>query len=201
MKFKLPNSALVNKIIPRKKFLEKTGGTKIKQDFEKIEKIVWSYNLSPKTVNISGTEKVEEIQIFTIILKVEEIPKKAIEIMVKLIPYPILFVVEFGEKKIFSIFCKENQKFYYSDWNEKKSFDFFGNNLEEVYQNLVISFLEIRGKNFEESLKIQSRINTLRREIKSLENKIRREKQFKYKVELNRKLINLKNELKKIEGS
>jgi len=200
MNINLPDSAKIGKTVPKKKFLEKIRDGKIKRDFEKIAKIVWSYNLSPETINLNGTDKVEEIQIFAITLKIREIPKKAIEAINKLIPYPILFLLQYENEKIFAINYKEKNKFFFSNWNEDKTFDFSGKNLEEIYKNIIMSFLEVKSKTFEESLELQSRLDFLKREIKSVENKIKKEKQFKYKVELNKKLITLKEELKKIKS-
>jgi type I restriction enzyme S subunit len=77
--FNLPEIAFINKPIPKTKFLQ-TANNKIKKEFLKIEKIIWSYNLSVKTLNLQNAKDVEEIQIFTVVLKEKEIPKIRSEI-------------------------------------------------------------------------------------------------------------------------
>ena len=54
-------------------------------------KIIWKYKLSKDTINILGTNNVEEIQIFEIELKSKIIPKNILQIIDKAIPYPILY--------------------------------------------------------------------------------------------------------------
>ncbi len=199
MNINLPDIAKIEKTIPKKKFLEKIHDGKTKRDFDKIAKIVWSFNLSQKTINVNATAKIEEIQIFTLTLKTKELPKKAIEIISKLIPYPVLFIIQYENEKMLAINYKEKNKFFFSKWNEPKQINFSGNNLEEIYKNIVMSFFNIKSSNFEESFELQLKLDVLEKEIKHIENKIKKEKQFKYKVELNKKLIVLKKELEKIK--
>jgi hypothetical protein len=77
----LPDSTLVNKFIPKKKFYEKIVlSPKLQSEFiNKIQKITWKYKLSQKSIGISETDKVTEIQIFEIELKEQVIPKKNIK--------------------------------------------------------------------------------------------------------------------------
>ncbi len=197
-------NARVDKFIPKNKFYEnKALNSKIKKEFiDLIQKIIWKYKISKDTINTKSTKEVEEIQIFEIYLKKKEIPKNALKIIDKSIPYKILYHFIFEDNYLFAISVKNDNselKFNFSDWNEKKEFNFQGINLENIYQNIVLQFIDKKIKegeqNFSEIIKKDEEKKRLEREIKILENKIRKEKQFNKKVELNRKLENLRNYL------
>ena len=64
----LPKTCEVNRFIAKKKFYEHTNMSEtIKNSFvNDIEKITWDYKLAPDTLNLSKTDNVIEIEIFTI---------------------------------------------------------------------------------------------------------------------------------------
>ena len=202
MNFSLPNQSLVNKFIPKNKFFTHGSvNSKIKQSFiDCISKITWLYKLSKDTVNIEGTESVEEIQIFNIELKDMNIPKNVLSIIDKNIPYPILYYFTFDDNYAYGITLKDSslQKYYFSDWNEAINFDFSGNTLEHVYQKIVRSFIEKDTKTdlkFEKLLSNSIAREKLEKQINILRNKIKNEKQFKKQVEIHKKIAQIQQEL------
>jgi len=189
----LPQSCKVNRFIPKKTFIDKISNGKA--IFKDIEKITWAYKLSPKTINIPNTPIVEEIHIFDISLKTKEIPKKALNEIKKLIPYPILFVLRYEDSYAYAISLLDEQKYYFTEFNEPVEFNFSDTNLEKVYQNIVKKFLknisqdiDTSNMDFKQTVDIDNQIATLTKEIKALENKIKKEKQFKKQLELSREL-------------
>ena len=100
---------------------------------------------------------------------------------------------------------KENNKaenYYFSDWNETIDFDFFGTDLEKVYQKLVKAFIRTdigSTKDFNELVSLDNKIKSLKNEISMLENKIKNEKQFNRKVDINKILLDKKQQLKETE--
>lgn len=195
MEFNLPKNSLVDKFIPKNKFFTKTIiNTKLKDEFtSKISKITWKYKLSPETLSISKTNNIEEIQIFEIELKEKIIPKNVLKIIDKLIPYPILYYFKFEDSEVFWITLKweDNWKYYFSDWDEKIFFNFHWINLEIVYQNIIKSFIKdvkVESTDFKELIEKDNQISILKNEIQALKNKVKQEKQFNKKVELNKLL-------------
>ena len=89
----LPLNAKVNKFIPKNKFYEMTTvSTGVRKEFvDLIERITWIYKLSEDTIGASKTNKVEEIQIFEVLLKKKQLPKNAVRLITRNIAYPILF--------------------------------------------------------------------------------------------------------------
>ena len=194
---KLPISTHVNRVIPKNRFLQEAN-SKIKKEFGQIEKIIWQNNLSPKTINIEADEKIEEIQIFSIHLKEKLIPKNALSHIQKLIPYPILFILQYKDAFAYAIIYEK--KLYLKEWSKTIDIDFHAPTTQALMQNIVKSFLSLKTNDFAKSLKLQKQIVALEKEIKHLKSQIKKEKQFKYKVELNKRLLECKRELERFRN-
>lgn len=198
--FNLPNQAFIDKFLPKKTFEEKViNGKKV---FKDISKITLKYKLSPNTINIEKTQNIAEILIFEIILNEKNIPKNAIKTIDELVIFPKLYVFKYKDDFCYGIFYKEEKKYFFSNWNETKEFNFNHTNLEKVYENLIKIFFKSEAStiqnDFRKSFQIENKIQNLKKEIEVLENKIKKEKQFKNQLELNKKLNPLKIELQTI---
>ncbi len=197
---KLPKECNVNKFIPKKTFYEKIGiNNAIKNDFTNyIEKIVWMYKLSEENINISKTDKVEEIEIFEIELKDKKIPKNILKVISKSIPYKILFILKYLQEFCYVV---AEEEIYSTEWNKEIKFDFIGYNLTNVYEKIIKTIIEKEdsNSNLEEILEKEKRINELNNQIEQLTNKMNKEVQFKKKVELNQKIRSLKGKLEEIK--
>jgi len=203
---KLPESAKVNKFIPKTQFYNRVFITKkLKDDFiNKVQKIVWKYKLAEDTINIKKTEKVEEIQIFDIELKEKTILKNILQIIDKVIPYPILFIINFQDEKQYAVSLKESNTingYYFSEWNEEIDFDFTGASLEKVYQKIIKKFIKgikEEKKDFNDIIEEDNKVKNLKSDIQILGNKLAKEKQFNRKVEINKELLKQKQKLEDI---
>lgn len=198
--FNLPNQAFIDKFLPKKTFEEKViNGKKV---FKDISKITLKYKLSPNTINIEKTQNIAEILIFEIILNEKNIPKNAIKIIDELVIFPKLYVFKYKEEFCYGIFYKEEKKYFFSNWNETKEFNFNHTNLEKVYENLIKIFFKSEAStiqnDFKKSFEIENKIQNLKKEIEVLENKIKKEKQFKNKLLLSGQLTPLKTQLQTI---
>lgn len=204
----LPQEAVVNKQIPKKKFYEKAAlSSRMQKEFvDKIQKITWKYKLAEETLGISKTETVTEIQIFDIELKEEAIPTHVLKVIDKFIPYQIIYRFIYQENKAYGITLKDSNRvesYYFSDWNDELQFDFTGITLEKVYQKLVKAFINITEKDddsFHEIISRDTRIRELEKEIDRLQSKMKKEKQFNRQVEINKILLGKKAELNTIIG-
>lgn len=207
--FNLPNETFVNRFISKSKFFEKAKVTsKIQQEFaDAIARITWAYKLSENTINISGTENIEELQIFNIKLKKQEIPKNTLKVIDKAIPFAILYVFEFDNNFAYGITIKENteQRYFFSDWNKELNFDFTGNTIEHVYQKAIKLFinnktgLAVKNQTFEHVLEKEKQLAVLDKEITSLQKKVRVEKQFNKQVAFNKALKSKRKEKENLE--
>jgi len=214
--FNLPERTLYNRRIPKNKFYEKLkANTRLKDMFvNQVDYILWKHKLSKETISLDPTDDVQEIQIFEIHLKQRELSREVLENIDKAIPYPILHVLIYGDEvRLVMAFKQRNQNdenrfvinaYYESEWkpiNKLPSNLINGLNLQAVYENMVRSLMGT-GSDAVEDLKAaverQNTIEKLKRECTKLESKIRSEKQFNRKVELNLELQRKKKELSKL---
>lgn len=194
----LPKECIVDKFIPKKIFYEKVSlSTNLKQEFvDKIDKIYWKYKISEDTLNISKTENVEEIEIFELTLKEKVNCQNIIKVITKNIPYIILFEICYKDEVQYAI--KHNDDIYFTNWNEKIDFNFNGIDLNAVYENIIRSVTNIseQSNNIDEELEKDKKLKEIQKEIERLESKIKAEKQFNKKVELNQQINKMMHLLK-----
>lgn len=202
--FDLPSSTKVDRIIPKTKFYERTHiSTAIRDEFTGIiGRITWLHKLAPSTLNIEATDRVEELQIFLVELKTRDIPSKALSVIDKSIPYPILFVLRHENDTCYIIQHKLDsaRRYYKTEWNQLPQISFTGLNLETIYQRIITSFIQVdddstEEKSFEEVIATNTQREQLQKEISALENKIRSERQFSKKVALNTELQQKRRQL------
>jgi hypothetical protein len=203
--FNLPKSTSVDKFIPKTAFYNKLNiATSVKEEFvNTIDKITWKNKLSEETLGITKTDDIEEIQIFELILKSKNIPKNVIRTIAKNIPYPILFKIIYKEEFYYSIGLYENKKLvdlYFSEWNDDLNLNFSGINLSLVYEKIVKELIKEQQneQKFDIIIETSNKKKNLEKEITLLQSKIRSEKQFNKKVELNKQLFQKKTELEEI---
>lgn len=212
----IPDRALVNRRIPKSKLYKQIGvDTNLERKFiDEIENIIWKYKLSKETTNLQPTNKVEEIQVFEILLKEKYISIEILENIDRTIPYPILFLLRYKDEVKLAIAYKERNKidenkmvvntYYQTKWMKQHELDvdiLKGLNLEEVYNNLIRQLIPIENtlkEDLEKLIELNERIESLKKEIKTLEKKIKREVQFNRKVYLNIELQKKKKELEQL---
>jgi len=213
---KLPSSTLVNRKIPKSKFYEKLQANhQLKELFtQQVESIVWKYKLSKDTIRLEPKGDIEEIQVFEIYLKQMSYSQDILRSMDKAIPYPILHVLIHEDQAKLAIAYKERNQndenkfvvhsYHESEWQliDELQFEFIqGLDLKAVYENIIRNLLAIKVKPDTElavALERQAHIDKLMKECQRLESKIRNEKQFNRKVELNMELQRIRKELNKL---
>ena len=194
--FELPKNCYVNKFLPKKIFYEKVGvSSGVKDEFVNlVDRITWLYKLSPDTVGIPKTEKIEEIQIFQIDVKEKQVPLSVIKTITKGVQYKILFLIKDNNEICYSTKVDD---IYTTEWNDNVIFDFNAINLEIVFENIVKQIIkeESNDKKFDEIIELKNNRDNLEKRINQLRQKIKVEKQFNRKVELNKELNILLKEL------
>jgi hypothetical protein len=201
MDFNLPHSTKVNRVIPKNAFYKRYNlNTKHKEAFtHNIERIKILHTISPHTIQVPATLKIEEIQIFQIELKQKIFPKEILQIIDKSIPYPILFYITYQDTDYcYAINLKTTQErdIYYSVWNQQMEFNFIGHNLEIIYENLVKKFIPLTQtkSNLQELVNTHKAKIKLEKEINKLKSQISKEVQLNRRIELNQQLRKLEKE-------
>lgn len=199
----LPKECVVDKFIPKKIFYEKVSlSTNLKQEFvDKVDKIYWKYKISEDTLNISKTENVEEIEIFELTLKEKVNCQNIIKVITKNIPYIILFEICYNDEVQYAI--KHNDDIYFTNWNEIIDFNFNGIDLNIVYENIIRSVTNIseQSNNIDEELEKGKKLKEVQKEIERLESKMKVEKQFNKKVEINKNILDLKKQKEELSNN
>lgn len=199
----LPKECIVDKFVPKKIFYEKVNlSSNLKQEFvDKIDKIYWKYKISEDTLNISKTENVEEIEIFELILKEKVNCQNIIKVITRNIPYIILFEICYNDEVQYAI--KRNDDIYFTNWNEKINFNFNGIDLNVVYENIIRNITNIseQSNNIDEELKKCKKLKRIQKEIERIGNKMKAEKQFNKKVELNKSILELKKQKEELSNN
>ncbi len=196
----LPKTCEVNRFVAKKKFYEHTNMSEtIKSSFvNDIEKITWDYKLAPDTLNLSKTDNVIEIEIFTINLSSRNIPNSVLKVINKSIPYKILFNLICDNEYCYALI--ENDTIYNTNWNEEIDFQFNGLNLENVWNNLIKEIIKETDNNssIDVILDNKNKIDELKSKINKLKIQADREKQFNRQIELDHEIKKLNKELEEL---
>lgn len=206
----LPQTTEFNKRVPKQKFYEHlTANAKIKSMFAaQIKTIYWRNKIAASTLNITAGATLPELEVFEVKLNTPDISEAVLRQIDLVIPYYILFLLEYNSKYKAAISFKEvtenkNIKvnnYYYTNWLDEKALPLKieGLNIDTVYENFVRqiagqSLEKQKNTNLKQSIAKADEKAKLQKQITALENKIRKEKQFNKKFELNMELKKLKN--------
>lgn len=206
--FELPKSTIVNRFIPKNAFDEYTNSSQKKKFTDTIDKITWLNKLSKDTINLDGSD-VKEIQLFEIKLKSKEKIQALLNIIDKSIPYHIIFIVSFREESYLSTSKKHNhinnENNAVIDWNfnsewqsntKKKLTLNLKESIDFIFTNFCSQISGFQSKNIKEIIEKDSSKTKLKKQIEELKLKIKREKQFNLKVEMNLQLKRIVSEFK-----
>lgn len=192
----IPKKCYVNKFLPKKLFYEKIAiSPSVKEELtNQVDRITWLYKISPDTIGISKTDNVEEIEVFQLDLKEKMIPKNVIKVITKGIPYKIVFLLKYNKEYCYLLKIDD---IYNLEWNKEINIDFNAINLEVLYENIVKTIIGKKDdiRNFEIIIDEKNKIDELNKKIINLRNKIKSEKQFDRKLELNTELNKLLKEM------
>ena len=203
----LPRSTEFNKRIPKQKFYEHLAGTAaLKRIFaEQVKSVYWRNKIAVTTMNIAAGTAVTEIEVFEIRLNQPQIGENVLRQIDKVIPYHILFLLEYEGKHKAVISYKEAaaagskafaiMRYYYTDWLtlDEMPVKLEGLNIDAIYENFVrqVAADQLQS-NDEDSIKHaiekEEKRRRLKKQIAALQNKIRKEKQLNRQMQLNEEL-------------
>jgi len=215
--FSYPKQSEFNRIIAKEKIYQYAKpNTAIKNRFkEQVERIKWQYKLSPETTNLPAREGIKEIQVFHLSLKTKELHESVLRTIDKSINFPIIFQLQYKDQIKTSIAYKrpsdsDKQRwvtdvYFESAWlpmDSQRDALPVAVNLARLYEKILRSHLSVEARQ-DETLKDQieriNKISTTEIELKKLQNKMNKEKQFNRKVEFNTQARSIKAELEKLQ--
>ena len=147
----LPKATEFNRRIPKAKFYENIKiTTSLKRLFvDQIKNIYWRNKIASTTTNLIDGKYVTEIEVIEVNLNNSQVDIDLFKFIDSVIPYHILYILEFNgkyqawigykvttniEKKISKV-----DRYYHSSWLEETELivKLEGLNLDDVYENLV----------------------------------------------------------------
>jgi hypothetical protein len=211
--YDFPKQSSFGKVLPKNKIYEHASpSTAVKELFvREVDKIIWSYKLSPETVNLPSNGDVQEIQVFTIALKTGTLKHGVLQAIDKAVPSPILFVLTY-ENKIRYVAAYKRQSevdknkwvlssYFETDWmtddTDKVALPVVLN-LGALYYTIlknVIMFPARKDETLDEFASRMERLRIKEREAVKVEARLKKEKQFNRKVEINAELKKLHTEI------
>ena len=217
---KLPEKTILGQTMPKKMIYEQLDASAaLKRRFvEQIERIVFQNRIAEDSVNIVPGVRVEEIDVFEIELRGQNLDEEIVRQIDKAIPRPILFLLKYeglvqariSYKEIKIVPSKGTAKvnqiaFYKTEWvePEKLPCKMVGFDLDAVYENFV---LQVAGdalrrdasQTVAESVDSQKKRAKMQKRIDALENRIRKEPQFNRQMEMSDEIKRLKKELEEL---
>ena len=223
--YKFPQQAKVDRLIPKNKFYEQgKANIKIEQLFvNQVENIRWAYKLASSTIHLQDQEDLKEIQIFRVKSRVEDLDVSILSFIDKLILTPIIFEVVYQDKvKVVATYKRLNQadktkavigQYYASEWledHDRIELPLYLK-LADLYEHFIAQILPIASskdqENDDESVSIElqlqkaQQLESLQKQLDKLKSKLRTEKQFNRKVELNNQIRLLGAQLDKLRNN
>lgn len=220
--YKFPQQAKVDRLIPKNKFYEQgKANSKIEQLFvNQVENIRWAYKLASSTIHLQDQEDLKEIQIFRVKSRVEDLDVSILSFIDKLILTPIIFEIVYQDKvKVVATYKRLNQadktkavigQYYASGWLEdadRVELPLYLK-LADLYEHFIAQLLPITLRedqgNHDESVSIElqlqkaQQLESLQKQFDQLQSKLRNERQFNRRVELNKQLQNLQLQINRI---
>lgn len=220
--YKFPQQAKVDRLIPKNKFYEQgKANSKVEQLFvDQVENIRWAYKLASSTIHLQDQEDLKEIQIFRVKSRVEDLDVSILSFIDKLILTPIIFEVVYQDKvKVVATYKRLNQadktkavigQYYASEWledHDRVELPLYLK-LTDLYEHFIAQILPIALSKDQENddecvsieLKLQraQQLESLQKQLDKLKSKLKNERQFNRKVELNKKVSELESQLAQV---
>jgi hypothetical protein len=215
--YQFPKSSIFGRIVAKDKIFEKTK-TKaiIKKKFQQqIQRIRCSHELTEAHLHLKSNHNVPKILIIQLTVKVEAIDIIILETIDKAFGVPVIFELHKNNNIAYAACYRQRNEadknkwvfseYFFSQWttkDTKKTVLPVALNLSSLYALLIRQLLPLSS---EEALPLLvdkiEQIQKQKREIKKLEIQIKKEKQYKKQVELNRTANQLKTKIaNSIEG-
>jgi hypothetical protein len=192
----LPKATELNRPLPKKAIFDKFKPSAAdRQRFDTdIRRLAILHEISPTTVNIAAGETVSAFFVVLVNLRSADCDPKNIQLISKLIPQNMLFVLEHEDKARLSTF---RTKVIQTEWKSLVEWEIklTGLNLDRVWENIIVQIggVEIaEGNTLDEQLAADDERAKLLRRIEQLEKQARNEKQPRRKWELAEEVKRLK---------
>ena len=211
--FHYPKAAAFERVLPKSKIYEYAKPSKAVRELfvSQIDKMTWLYKLAPETINLPAKPNVPEIQVFTIALKTQPLSEEVLRCIDQAIPFPIIYQLIFEDRiKVKAAYKRPNESdnskwvvdvYFETEWQaiDCKRLELpVALDLGGLYEHLLRQLMPLPAKSGETLKAHVERLGMIRskqQECRKMEAKLQKEQQFNRKVELNKQLRQLNQEL------
>jgi hypothetical protein len=203
--------------VPKSKIYAHGRPTKRVKDLfvMEVEEILWRYKLSPETVNLPARDGINEIQVFEILLKGPELDSAVLECIERAVPFPLLFQLTYEDHTSFAACYKRPNDADPSKWVIEACFrtEPQALNAERVPLPVALDLASLHeqllrwhialparpGEGIHEQVARFNAIAAKEKEQQQLKIRLKHEKQFNRKIELNAVLRSITQELQNLQ--
>ena len=195
----LPKSTELSQALPKTRIFAKFELRSTQKDRfdEDISRITIVNEISQRKVPALHPGKVvQSIYVLEIQLKRKNYDPKNIQLLSKLIPQNILFLLRFDDQVQLAIY---HTKLLMSNWGTEPELVISGLDMDAVWENIVktVGTIEVEeGNTLAEQITIDDEKAKLKLQIELLEERSRKEKQPRKKLEMFEQLKEMKKQLK-----
>lgn len=216
--YNLPQSTIVNRVIPKKTFVNQLGANaRMKDHFTNdVVRVEWLAKLAPSTINVADGKEVHEITIFLVPIKDENCSDDIFSFIDSMIPRHTLFILRWGDMTCLHLNYKEWMesstntdktfriaKTYRSQWikDTEISLSIEGLTMDAIYETLVRQVagerIVMQSECLRDDVEKSTQREMLLKEIEILKRKEAKERQPQKKFVLHQQRIALELEMSK----
>ena len=199
---KFPPTTIVGKPVPKNAFYKHLEvNAKMKQHFvDDVVSIHWLYKLAPSTINVEDGKHVHEIVVFSAVLKDKDCPNDVFLFIDRNMPRHVVFILEYDNRYKVLLNYKawkdgQNSQFdiiktFATDWltAERLLLTLEGQTMDALYEAMagqVSGFGTTKAEDTKRIVELEELIDKAKREVESIQKRIRNERQLNRQMELN----------------
>lgn len=199
---KFPPTTIVGKPVPKNAFYKHLEvNAKVKQHFvDDVASINWLYKLAPSTINVEDGKLVHEIVVFSAVLKDKDCPNDVFLFIDRNMPRHVVFILEYDNRYKVLLNYKawkdgQNSQFdiiktFATDWltAERLLLTLEGQTMDALYEAMagqVSGFGTTKAEDTKRIVELEGLIDKAKREVESIQKRIRNERQLNRQMELN----------------
>lgn len=199
---KFPRTTIVGKPVPKNAFYKHLEvNAKMKQHFvDDVVSIHWLYKLAPSTINVEDGKQVHEIVVFSAVLKDKDCPNDVFLFIDRNMPRHVVFILEYDNRYKVLLNYKswkdgQNSQFdiiktFATDWltAERLLLTLEGQTMDALYEAMagqVSGFGTTKAEDTKRIVELEELIDKAKREVESIQKRIRNERQLNRQMELN----------------
>ena len=209
---KFPRTTIVGKPVPKNAFYKHLEvNAKIKQRFvDDVVSIHWLYKLAPSTINVEDGKLVHEIVVFSAALKSKDCPDDVFLFIDQNMPRHVVFILEYENRYKVLLNYKEwkdgqNVQFkiiktFATEWltDNQLLLTLEGQNMDALYEAMagqVSGFGTKKAEDTKRIVELEGLIDKAKREVETIQKRIRNERQLNRQMELNGEARGIKKQI------